>query len=159
MWGRGQRGNNASFGALCWLSVTSPAVPKQIGLFWCWFPDGLVCVHSRTLWVSPTNCPVRLGVYPATTTSTGFYSQRFWGFISPCWNPGLYCLSHSLVVLPSYLHANVGPPGPPSTALLWSSLPSCLCLPLLPVWMNVSSLSPWLLEFHTVWFSVSSGCF
>ena len=25
--------------------------------------------------------------------------------------------------------------------------------------MNVSSLSPWLLDFHTVQFSVSSGCF
>ena len=29
---------------------------------------------------------------------------------------------------------------------------------LLPVWMNVSSLNPWLLDFHTVRFSVSSGC-
>ena len=31
-------------------------------------------------------------------------------------------------------------------------------LPLLPVWMNVSSLTPWLSDFHTVWFSGSSGC-
>ena len=31
--------------------------------------------------------------------------------------------------------------------------------PLLPVWMNVSSLTSWLLDFHTVQFSVSSGCF
>ena len=31
--------------------------------------------------------------------------------------------------------------------------------PLLPVWMNVSSLSPYLLDFHTVRFSVSCGCF
>ena len=38
-------------------------------------------------------------------------------------------------------------------------LPSCLSLPLLLVWMNVSSLTPWLLDFHTVLFSVSSGCF
>ena len=37
--------------------------------------------------------------------------------------------------------------------------PGCLFLPLLPVWMNVSSLSPWLLDFRAVWFSVSSGCF
>ena len=35
----------------------------------------------------------------------------------------------------------------------------CLSLPLLPVWMNVSSLSPWLWDFHTVWFSGSSGWF
>ena len=43
-------------------------------------------------------------------------------------------------------------------------LPATLCPgywspPLLQVWMNVSSLSPWLLDFHVVQFSVSSGCF
>ena len=37
--------------------------------------------------------------------------------------------------------------------------PGCLSAPLLPVWMNVSSLSPWSSGFHTVRFSVSSGCF
>ena len=36
---------------------------------------------------------------------------------------------------------------------------SCPSPPRLPVWMNVSSLSPWLSDFHTVRFSVSSGCF
>ena len=41
------------------------------------------------------NSPVRLGVSPTTTTPTGFYSQRFWGFLFPCWNPGL------LVLLPT----------------------------------------------------------
>ena len=40
-----------------------------------------------------------------------------------------------------------------------SSPPSCPSPPLLQVWMNVSSLSPWLSDFHTVQFSVSSGCF
>ena len=37
--------------------------------------------------------------------------------------------------------------------------PSYLSPPLLPVWMNVSFLSPWLLDFLAVRFSVSSGCF
>ena len=37
--------------------------------------------------------------------------------------------------------------------------PGSPSLPLLPVWMNVSSLSPWLSDFHTVRFSISSGCF
>ena len=32
-----------------------------------------------------------------------------------------------------------------------------LCLSI-PVCMNVSSLTPWLLDFHAVWFSGSSGC-
>ena len=40
-----------------------------------------------------------------------------------------------------------------------SSLPGCPVLPLLLVWMNVSSLTPWLLDFHIVRFFVSSGCF
>ena len=33
-----------------------------------------------------------------------------------------------------------------------------LCLPFLPIWMNLASLNPWLLDFHTVQFSGSSGC-
>ena len=37
--------------------------------------------------------------------------------------------------------------------------PRCPSLPLLSVWMNVSSLTPWLLDFHTVRFSGSYGCF
>ena len=59
--------------------------------------------------------------------------------------------------------------GPPAATLLApvlqpppcleSSLPHCPSPPLLPVWMNASALSPWLSDFHTVQFSVSSGCF
>ena len=37
--------------------------------------------------------------------------------------------------------------------------PGCLSPFLLPVWMNVSSLNPWLLDFHIIRFSGSSGCF
>ena len=40
-----------------------------------------------------------------------------------------------------------------------SSLSGCTSPHLLPVWMNVSALSPWLSDSHTVRFSVSSGCF
>ena len=39
------------------------------------------------------------------------------------------------------------------------SPPSCPSLPLLPVWMNVSSLTPWLSDYHRVRFSGSSGYF
>ena len=39
-----------------------------------------------------------------------------------------------------------------------SSPPGCPSPPLLPLWMNVSSLTPWLSDFHTVRFSGSSGC-
>ena len=40
-----------------------------------------------------------------------------------------------------------------------SSLLHCWSLPLLAVWVSVSSLTPWLSDFHTVQFSISSGCF
>ena len=40
-----------------------------------------------------------------------------------------------------------------------SSLPGCPSAPLLQVWMNVSSLTAWLSDFHTVRFSVSSDFF
>ena len=55
---------------------------------------------SRTLWVSPTNSPLRLGVSSATTNPIGSYSQRFWGYSFLHWNPGLHSLSHSPVVPP-----------------------------------------------------------
>ena len=102
--GRGESGNNGTRWALGQLSVTFPDTHKQIGPVWCWFPGGWVCVHSRTLWVSPTNYPVQLGVSPAMVAPIGFYSQRFWVFISPRWNPRFCSLSRSPVV-PSGLSA------------------------------------------------------
>ena len=99
--GRGLRGNSATCSALGWLSVTSPATHKQIGPFWCWFLGGWVCACSRTLWVSPINSPVRLGVSPvATSTPTSVFSQRLWHCISPHWNPWLLGQSCSPVVPP-----------------------------------------------------------
>ena len=49
--------------------------------------------------------------------------------------------------------------GLPAATLPCVLLPDRLSPPLLLVWMNVSSLSPWLLDFHTVRFSANSGCF
>ena len=158
MWGRGQRGSNLAFLALSWLSVTSPASHKQIGPFWYWFPGGWVCVHSRTLWVSLINSLVRLRVSPTTTTPTDFYSQRFWGFISPHWNPGLQGLSCFPVVPPDLSECKCGTAQSSSHYLATHPVhPGCPSPPLLPVWMNISSLTPWLLDFQTVWFSDSSG--
>ena len=149
------------------VSVTSPTTHKQIGLFWCWFQGGWFCVHSRTPWVSPMNSPVRLGVYLATATPTYFYSQRFWGFLFPHWNPGLCGLSCSPVVPPCLSAHKCGTalsatlPNLSSRHQLAASPlhPGCLSPPLQPVWMNVSSLTPWLSDFHIVWFSGSSGWF
>ena len=108
---------------------------------------------------------------------TGVFNQRFETLFpcagtldcTVCFTPPLF--------LPVYLCLNMGPQGllaatwpapfhnpppcwvcqlPPAASPLH---PGCLSPPLLPVWMNISSLSPWLSDFHTVRFSVSSGCF
>ena len=56
--------------------------------------------------------------------------------------------------------ASASPTQSSSHGLAMCSLhPGCLSLALLPIWMNVSSLTPWLSGFHTVWFSGSSGFF
>ena len=50
-------------------------------------------------------------------------------------------------------------PGPPATTLLRVLFDGCPSLALLPVWMNVSSLTPWSSDFHIARFSGSFGCF
>ena len=91
-----------------------------------------------------------------------FSVRGFWGFISPHWNPGLCHLSCSPVVPPSLSALKCRPALSASNCLVWSSscclalsplLPGCPSPPLLSVWMNVSSLTPSLLDFHTVQFS------
>ena len=74
----GAKRDNATCSALCWFSVTSPTTNNQVGLFWCWFLGGWAVYRSNTLWVSPTNSSVRLGVSPAVaSTPTGVFSPRF----------------------------------------------------------------------------------
>ena len=132
-------------------------------------PCGSACVCSRPLWVSPTDSPVRLGVSPAAaSTPTGVFNQRFEALFPGAGALGCVVSFAPPSFLPVYLCANVGPWGllaacwpfpfhnPP---LRWvrqlppcceSSPPRLPVPPLLPVWMNVSSLSPWLSDFHTV---------
>ena len=157
---------------LDWLlaGFESPLYPKQIGPFRCWVQGGWVCVHSRTLWVSQQTFLWGwefLLLPPQPPWVFSFRGLRLYfpraGTLS-C----VVCFT-TPPFLPSYLCANVGPRGLPAAACLPRStiLPltgstSCtgrLSPPLLLVWMNVSSLSPWLSDFHTVLFSVSSGCF
>ena len=115
--GEGLRGNNGACSALCQLSVTSPTTHKQFGPFWCCFLSGWVCIRSRTLWVSPMNSPVWLGVSPTATTPTGVFNQRFEAFFPQDGSLGcVVCLAPQLFLL-VYLHANVRPPSPPAAAL------------------------------------------
>ena len=106
------------------------------------------------------NSPVRLGVSPAASTHTSFFSQGFEVLFPHAGTLGnRVCLVPQLF-LTVYPHANVGPPAPPAAALPTSPLhPGYMSLPVIQVWMNVSSLTLRLLDFHTVQFSGSSGCF
>ena len=115
----------------------------------------------------------------------GVFSQWFEALFPRAGALGCAVCVAPLPFLPVYLCTNVGPQCLPATTLwglpaaAWpapfhnppppwvrqlppcqeSSLSGCPSPPLLPVWMNISSLSPWLSDFHTVQFSVSSGCF
>ena len=116
------------------------------------------------------NSPVRLGVTPAAASTPWVFSVRGFEALFPCTGTlgCVICLAPQLFLL-VYPHANMGLPSLPAPALTTpvlqllpcqeSSPPSCSSLPLLPVWMNVSSLTPWLSDFHMVQLSVSSGCF
>ena len=77
------------------------------------------------------------------------------GSFSCCCNPHRFL---QLEVLKALFHLT-GALGLQPLPCRESSPPGCLSLPLLLVWMNVSSLTPWILDFHTVHFSVSPGCF
>ena len=69
--------------------------------FRCWFAGGWFWVHSRALWVCPTDCPVRLGVSTTAATPTNICCHRFWGFSFLYWSPRFCSLSHFPIVLPS----------------------------------------------------------
>ena len=104
---------------------------------------GFVYVHSRTLWASPVNSPVRMGVSPAAaSTPTGCFSQRFEALF-PCTGALGCAVCHSPVVPPGLSAPECGT-WLTSHCLTASTLrPGCLSLPLLPVWMNVYFLFPW----------------
>ena len=77
--------------------------------------------------------------------------------------PGKRGLSHFPVVPPGLSARKCGTTQSAShylILLVFQPLPFCMSsLPLLPVWWNVASVTPGLLDFHTVRFSGSSGYF
>ena len=112
------------------------------------------------LWVSPVNSAVRGGVTPTATTPKVFTARDFEAFFSHAVTLGCTVCFTCQLFLQVYPHANVGLPGPPAATSPAQSSSRCLAMsplcpgsrspPLLPVWMNVSSLTPWLLDFHKV---------
>ena len=83
--------------------------------------------------------PVSLGVSPATDIPTGFYGQRFWGFLFPCWNPGLCDLSRSTVVPPSLSACKCGTTWPSSHHLAHPVLQGLPCCKSSLSWLPVST--------------------
>ena len=99
-----------------------------------------------------------------------FFKARGFEALVSC--TGILCCTVYLapqLFLLAYLHTNVGPPRSASSLSAFQSSnchlamgllhPLCPSPPFLPIWMNVSSLTPWLSDFHTVQFSDVSGRF
>ena len=188
MWGRSPIGGNGACSTPWWILVTPSATHNQIGPFWCCFLCGWVCVCSRPLWVSPMNSPVRLwgceflplppqppevfsisglrlyfpelepwvaGSVSSPNCSSPFICMGMWDFLLHQPPP-----HQPVATLPTPPHSTIHHLAGAASYRYWESSPlGCLSPPLLLVWMKVSSLTPWLSYFHTVRFSVSSGCF
>ena len=156
LWQRGPRWNNAACSALHLLSVTCLTTHKQSGPFWCWYLEGWICVHSRTLWVSTCDA----GSFSCHHNPHMSFQSAVLRLISPHWSPVLCGLSCSPVVPPGFSACKCGTAPSASHPLTTHSLcPGCPSPPLLPVWVTVSAITLWLLDFHTFWFSGSSGYF
>ena len=109
--------------------------------------------------VSPMNSPVRLGVSPAAaSTPTGVFSQRFEALFTCAGALGcVVCLAPELF-LPGLSARECRTAW--STSHCLATSPLCLAARLHPpTSLDVSSLPPWLSDFHTVRFSGRSGCF
>ena len=103
--------------AQLWAAFQSlPPLPiSQLGPSDADSPGGWVCVYSRTLWLSPTNSPVRLGVSPATPTTTGFTVRGSEALFPHAGTLGCtVCLAPQFLLL-VYLHTNVEMFGLPAT--------------------------------------------
>ena len=124
------------------------------------------------------NSPVRLGVSPtATSTPTGVFNQRFEALFPRAGALGCWVCFAPQLLLPVYLCMNVRPPPLLAAALLalfynppphWvHQPPSCRksSLPRLLVSAHPTGLDEFfffislVVGLHTVWFSVSYGCF
>ena len=160
MWGRVPRGNNGACSTLCRLSL--PPLPTiKLG------PSGADSLVGRLVYVLKRPCWsfqlthlsgwefLLLLQLPQIFTATGFEV-----FFPPCAGT-LLVWSVSLPSCPSQFICMQMWDRPVCNLLLCreSSLPSCPSPSLLLFWMNVSSLTPWLSDFHIVPFSVISGCF
>ena len=93
-----------------------------------------------------------------------FTARNFGDLSSWHWNPRLCGLAwvcdHLLQKYPSQFLSTTCECGTTHfAAALTASPPISTTPPLLPIWMNVASLNPWLSSFHPAQFDNSSGCY
>ena len=173
MWGRGLRGNTAAFLVFSWLSAGFQSLPllptRKLGPFGTdSYMGGFVYILGPCgslqwtfLWGWEFLPPLR---FPQVFIARGF--EALFPHAGPL---GCVVYLTPQLFLLIYLHADVGSPSVPaaspsrfsSSCLAKHPLcPGCLSLPLLPVWMNVSSLipcpTPWLFNFLVVGLPYSS---
>ena len=128
--------------------VLSNEVSCEAGSFSC-------CLNPHRIFQSEVLRLYFPALEPCVVRSVSLPSCSSQFFHTQMWN----CLLHQLPphLVPQPLPC---PPWSSSCRLARSPLcPSCLCPPLLQVRMNVSSLTSWLLDFHTVQFSGRYGYF
>ena len=105
------------------------------------------CAHSRPLWISPMNSPMRLGVSPAASpTPTVVFNQRFEALFHHDVALGCAVCFAPPPFVPVYLCANVGPQG-----LLVVRLPAQLVPHSASLWVP-----PWQLESSPPWLPISA---
>ena len=161
MWGRVRRGNSATCSALHWLSVTSSTVWRQIGPFWCWLPVlggwAILCMFWDPVGLSK-ELSCKAGSFSCCLNPHRFFQSEVLRLYFPALEPWVVwsvslpnCSSWFICTQRWDLPLCQPPPCSPGSSschLSTSPLhPSCLSLPLLLIWMNVSSLTPWLSDF------------
>ena len=131
----GPSGTDSQVGGLC--TFYDPVGPSnglscEAGIFSCYCPPPHRCFQSEAVRLYfPTLGPWVERTVSLPGCSSWFICTQMWDH--PACKP-LPCLVHQ------------------SLPCQESSPPCCPTPPLLPVWMSVSSLTPWLSDFHTVWF-------
>ena len=87
MWGRGPKGNNGTCWALGWFLVASSVIPQANWALLVLIPGWVGFCSSRTLWVSPMNSLVSLGVSSAAKDPTDFFQSEFLRLYFPALEP------------------------------------------------------------------------
>ena len=157
MWGRGLIWSNGACSTLCPVFSHSLCYPQSNCALLVLLPKWVgLCIFEDTVGLSNKLSCEAGSFSPCHLNPHRCFQLVVWGFIFPSWNSGLWGLSPVDQLLPCWPAAGLctvfhNPPPcwvhqlPPCCETSPSGCPSP---PLLLVWINVSSLSPWLSDFH-----------